>query len=394
MDNLTIDTTSNMDESEYESEMNKKCFTYLIEQQTNKITTNADIMNNNVNIYGSGILNILCYHVTTKGKYPFIQFMLDKLPFLNNIINEMLILPFITISNDTTEDFSDIIINKIKQNILALGCDSSKITENAFKGLIRDSKERVYALVNISDVDIFRIAITRNTPAWFVLPTEIINNKSVCNIPIDGDVTDLFSNIPELGALSKLDSSNPFSKPDFFPIPDAVYSGSYLKMAEFRSVFSMSREKVYSSCGEYYYFFRLFEDAVKEGGWVRQGGYKTIDLNDIKITHNPAGTKLIDNEYGRFIKGGINRYALFPENYIIHNELSKSFSLTDDDINTTFGKNGCIVIQYEDDDLDTLLPDILAKEYESAFPISYHVLNKSILGDKYEIDKQNKYTII
>ena len=44
MDNLTIDTTSNIDE--YESEMNKKCFTYLIEQQTNKITTNMDIMNN------------------------------------------------------------------------------------------------------------------------------------------------------------------------------------------------------------------------------------------------------------------------------------------------------------------------------------------------------------
>ena len=165
-------------------------------------------------------------------------------------------------------------------------------------------------------------------------------------------------------------------------------------MTEFRSVFSMSREKVYSSCGEYYYFFRLFEDAVKEGGWVRQGGHKTIDLNDVEITHNPANTKLIDNEYGRYIKGGINRYALFPENYIVHNELSKSFSLTDDDINITFGKNGCIIIQYEDDDLETLLPDLLAKEYEMAFPISYHVLNKSILGDKYEIDKQDKYTII
>jgi hypothetical protein len=44
--------------------------------------------------------------------------------------------------------------------------------------------------------------------------------------------------------------------------------------------------------------------------------------------------------------------------------------------------------------LDTILPDILVKEYESAFPISYHVLNKSILGDKYEIDNQDEYMIL
>ena len=72
MDNLTIDTTSDMDESNYESELNKKCYTYLIEQQTNKVTTNMDIMNNNVNIYGSGILNILCYHIDVEHKYPFL----------------------------------------------------------------------------------------------------------------------------------------------------------------------------------------------------------------------------------------------------------------------------------------------------------------------------------
>ena len=46
-----------------------------------------------------------------------------------------------------------------------------------------------------------------------------------------------------------------------------------------------------------------------------------------------------------------------------------------------------------EDTLDNLLPDILVKEYESAFPISYHMLNKSTLGDKYEIENQDKYMI-
>ncbi len=390
MDNLTIDTTSDIEDSE----PIKECYTYLFEQQTNKFTTNMDIMNNNVNIYGRGLINILCYHVTKNSKYPFIQFMLEKLPFCNNIINEMLILPFVTITSETSEDFSEMIINKIKKHIIMLGCDPRKITESSFKGLIRDSNERLYALVNISEVDIFRIAFTRNTPAWFVLPTEIVNNRNVCNIPIDEDVSNLFFNMPKLGLLYKQDSNSTFSTSNHFPMPDAVYSGSYLRNTEFMSVFGKTKEKVYSSCGEYYYFYRLFEDAVKEGGWSAKGGHKLIDLNDETITHSPSGVNIIDNEYGRYIKGGINRYALFPENYIVHNELGRSFSLTDDDINTKFGKNGCIIIQYEDEDLDTLLPDILAKEYEASYPISYHMLNKSILGDKYEIEKQDKYMII
>jgi hypothetical protein len=138
----------------------------------------------------------------------------------------------------------------------------------------------------------------------------------------------------------------------------------------------------------------LFEDAVKEGGWVREGGHKLIDLNDVSITHNPAGTKLVDNEYGRYIRGGINRYALFPENYIMYIEPNKTLSLTDEDINIKFEGNKCIIIQYEEEDIDTILPDILTKEYELAYPISYHILQKSILGDKYNIDQQDKYMIL
>ena len=124
----------------------------------------------------------------------------------------------------------------------------------------------------------------------------------------------------------------------------------------------MSREKVYSSCGEYYYFFRLFEDAVKEGGWVRQGGHKTIDLNDVEITHNPANTKLIDNEYGRYIKGGINRYALFVEGNI-YIEKEKDFSLTDEIIENEYGD--CIILSNVQNE------DMLVKNYSSSVSLSY-----------------------
>jgi hypothetical protein len=300
----------------------------------------------------------------------------------------------ITISNtNVDDDYSTTIINKIKGLLPALGCDGSKLNCDSFKGLLSDQNERIYAVVDISVVDIFRISITRNTPIWFALPTEIMNVKSICNIPIDDDVNELFLNMPELGVLRKFDIENVFPVGDAFPLPDAIYNGSYLRQTEFRSVFGTSKEKVYQSCGEYYHYFRLFEDAIKEGGWLREGGHKLIDLNDTNITHSVSGTKLVDNEYGRYIQGGINRYAFFPGNYMLHTECSNMFSLTDEEVSSKLERNDCIVIHYMEDTIDNLLPDILVREYGLAFPISYHMLNKSILGDKYEIDKQDKYMI-
>jgi len=393
MDNLKIDPDSEIDEN-YDKSLNKSNYSYFIETLLTKNIGTADILKNNANMYGQGMLHILCYHVTKNSKYPFIQFLLEKLPYCNDIIQEKLVLPMITISNtNVDDDYSITIINKIKGLLPALGCDGSKLNCDSFKGLLSDQIERIYAVVDISVVDIFRISITRNTPIWFALPTEIMNVRSICNIPIDDDVSELFLNMPELGVLRKLDIENMFPVGDAFPLPDAIYNGSYLRQTEFRSVFGTSKEVVYSSCGEYCYYFRLFEDAVKEGGWLREGGHKLIDLNDTNITHSVSGTKLVDNEYGRYIQGGINRYAFFPGNYMLHTECSNMFSLTDPEVSAKLERNDCIVIHYMEDTIENLLPDILVREYGSAFPISYHMLNKSILGDKYEIDKQDKYMI-
>jgi hypothetical protein len=393
MDNLKIDPDSEIDEN-YDKSLNKSNYSYFVETLLTKNIGAADILKNNANMYGQGMLHILCYHVTKNSKYPFIQFLLEKLPYCNDIIQEKLVLPMITISNtNVDDDYSITIINKIKGLLPALGCDGSKLNCDSFKGLLSDQNERIYAVVDISVVDIFRISITRNTPIWFALPTEIMNVRSICNIPIDDDVSELFLNMPELGVLRKFDIENVFPVGDAFPLPDAIYNGSYLRQTEFRSVFGTSKEVVYSSCGEYCYYFRLFEDAVKEGGWLREGGHKLIDLNDTNITHSVSGTKLVDNEYGRYIQGGINRYAFFPGNYMLHTESSNMFSLTDTEVCTKLERNDCIVIHYMEDTLDNILPDILVKEYGLAFPISYHMLNKSILGDKYEIDKQDKYMI-
>jgi hypothetical protein len=71
-----------------------------------------------------------------------------------------------------------------------------------------------------------------------------------------------------------------------------------LKKTDFNLIFGATREKLCETCNSYFFFYRLFTDAVKDGGWIKSGGDKEIDLNDTKITHNNTGTLLVENNYG------------------------------------------------------------------------------------------------
>lgn len=356
-----------MDNSEPET-LDIERYTYLIKNQVTQDLLMDDII-------GSTI-HILCYHVTkTAGKYPFIQIMMEK---KHNIFPnvEKFVLPIINLSSDTNTNLSKLVLQRVSSGLQELGCNPSVLNENdAFVGLL-NANSKLYALVDISEADIYRIGISRLNNTWFALPTEIMNTQSICNIPIDDEVTHLFLSMPELGMLH-----NPLSN-SVYPLPDAVYTGSYLKQVEFSSVFGMPKRQIYSSCGDYFYFHRIFEDAVREGGWSNPEQSLKPDIIDSK------------NQYGKYLRSGINRYALFPGNYYIHYEASNRFSLTDDEIRDILEVKDTIVIQYTNEDLDTILPDILVNEYEQFTPISYHMLNKGILGDKYEIEKQDKYMVL
>ena len=113
MDPLSINTEIDDSISNDSDSDSKKRYIYLLEQCAYKNVTNNDIMKNNTNIYGYGIINILCYHVTQNNKYPFIQFMLEKIPFCNNIIQEKLVLPHVSITYNITDDFTSIITDKL-----------------------------------------------------------------------------------------------------------------------------------------------------------------------------------------------------------------------------------------------------------------------------------------
>jgi hypothetical protein len=356
-------------------------YTYFLESLSNNNIEAKDITNND-SLHN--FLYILCYHVTDTTKYPFLQFMMEKIPFCNNFIKEQFTLPFVLFNNTT--NIEEFVIDKVKTSLKSIGCDNTKVTSEMYKGIVVDetSGSRPYALVNITGLDISGLGLCRNSPIWFGLPSEIINTKSICNIDIDEEVTELFTNVPHLGLLS-----DPITSSTFI-LPDVAYTGGEYKNVEFSSVFGNIKSKEYDSCGEYYYFYKSFKDAIRYGGWTKNGGTQKIDKTDKEQTHNSSGRLVVDNEYGRYINGGINRHAVFIEGNI-HIESGSEFLLTDNYIETSYPEP-TINICYSGD--HQIRPDILVKAYESFSSLSYHSLNKSVLDDSYIETNNNKYMIL
>ena len=295
-------------------------YKYLLEERTNK-----NIILNNC------VLHILCYNVEEQCKYPFLEFMMEKTPYCNNIVKEHITLPCVFLCNNKT-NIEQLVIKKVKSSLNVLGYDDSIIKNEMFKGILlgKDNKTH-YALVNITGINMYGINYMRNTTYWFVLPSEIINTQNVCNINIDSNITNLFINEPEIGMLHNYKTNNNYI------IPDAVYTKSNMTEAKFFSIFGNIKKKIYDNCGVYYFFFRSFD--------------KCYNLN---------------KEY-------VNRYALFVEGNIYF-EKETRFILTDENIESLYPEE-CLIICYKENNIE---PDILVKKYENFICLSYHKLDKNL----------------
>ncbi len=348
-------------------------YTYIVEEQTNKDYIPSDI----------SVLHILCYHITNDSKYPFLQFMMEKTPTSNNLIKEKFTLPYIEI-NGLSMSFDLLVVEKVKSLLNNIGCNGSKTSDEMYKGIVYDNLDRSYALINITGIDISGINLYRTSTTWFALPTEIINVGEICNIQIDEMIVELFTLLPQLGILTNSKNNEKYI------LPDAVYTGGEHKNVIFNAVFGNNKTKEYANSGDYYYFYRSFNDAIKDGGWIKNGGIRPINKNIKSDLQSPSNRVLIDNEYGRYIKGGINRYALFSEGRI-YIEPNREFGLTDTDMELLYPEPVVIICYLNDHEIK---PDILVKVYDNFASLSYHILDKGLLGEMYICENNKKYMIL
>ena len=263
-------------------------YTYLPAFTANPYLT-SDILYEYFN--KTGILKYICYHITPDAKYPFIQIMLEKTPFCNNIIKEEFVLPSILFKRETT-NYRELIMNDITKSLNRIGCKVDLIELDAFKGILVDNDNNSYGLIDLSKIDIKYLELKRSSSTWFVLPTEIVNIQSVCNIPVSEKVVDLFTyKKPELSVLNKLDTNECYS------VPDIGYTCNDYKTAELQLIFGPPKEVIEEQMG--YSFFTNFYAAIHKNLDLKQNTNSRVNekMGIIRIAAFIDKNCIIKNPY-------------------------------------------------------------------------------------------------
>ena len=127
---------------------------------------------------------------------------------------------------------------------------------------------------------------------WFSLVSEIVNNKKVLYFPIHESVTDIFMRKPELCYL--IDDLG-----ITLEIPNVAYYGGYYKRIAYAAALGQRKEPPHTAFGPYYYF-SAYPRAIRYAIWTTDFKPKDID-----------GELITEKDSGKFIKGGIVRFAIF-----------------------------------------------------------------------------------
>lgn len=355
-------------------------------------------MIDNVNNYNQ--INLCVYIVNLSGKIPFLRYMLCK----NNFDN-FLSLPILPIFNlfekYNLENYSKVFLSGIlKFN------DFENFNKNVtFDGYYEYNNELfLFFDLSLLNDDLYIDETYSSTDIRFALIDEIINHKHVCNIQVNNNTTDFFIKNNSINFL--YDQNN-----ESYEVPVVGYIGkSTPEKVNFVFTFGESAKNKSAILGPYFYFTDFY-NAVRQANW--------------SYSFNPEymyERLITDNEYGRYIKGGIIRFALFTGNtkYIEnmpHDKNDSSFikqdRLNDSNINQKYeiqtlrisdhdGSWGSTYdsvilgnIELDDGSFIEGTPMLVLKDYNQQIPLSYHYIDKKKLGDKFSNNlNKNNYSIL
>jgi hypothetical protein len=351
------------------------------------------------------------YLINTSGEIPFLQYL-----FMNNGFN---VLDFPRIYMNTEADtesgietengeikhkYDDSQLIKYAKTYLSrmLGIyDIQDFNDNViFEGFF-NYNDNLYLFLNISyckfDIDETYLSSTRRLG----LIDEIVNNKNVCGIPIDHPVVEMFLHNNMM--IYIVDENN---RP--YEIPIAAFVGKPTeKKLEFTKTFGESPKNNPAPFGPYYYF-TSFHYAIRQGGWSENYEPETEFGN------------LITDDYGKYLRGGIVRFALFvgktkivenmprdpddksliKKTRLIDPKLNKqkeflTMRITDYDGNWTKKYESVYLAKIELDDgtYPDNVPMLVVKDYKQQIPLSYHLIDTTRLGTLYYDDNMS-YSIL
>ena len=214
-------------------------------------------------------------------KHPFLEYLLYQYPSKEHSLSNLCIFPFSEYTNGKVLNIGKTLVKKIFNTV--------------YKsiGYIRN-KDGIFLFYNI-DFDKYQIKqIKRSNELWWALIDEICNNKVLFNFPIHDSVTHLFISNPKLIYLKDKNKHTIES-------PTVAYLGGTQETLPYISIMG-TRVKRTSPFGPYYYFTD-YNGSIRDGGWDEYAHNKKKKFG-----------KVITDSNGKFLQGGIIRFALFLGN--------------------------------------------------------------------------------
>jgi hypothetical protein len=331
------------------------------------------------------------YRINNKIKTPFLEYLLQT----SN--TGELIFPSLYLPENCNQTLD--LVSKLDSllTLLLIGSDAKLKTTHSFvdcyKGFYQSDKS-IYMFFDLTNMEIVLNDIYRENTLWFCLVFEIMNSGHVCGMKVHQDVFQFLTSVVSEYPLYVLQDENG----NQYECPIVVYVGTHDKNLNFTYTFGVTKKQSDAILGPYYYFTD-FKNAIRQGGWSQN------EKPEVRFN-----TLITDNEYGRYIKGGIIRIVLFLgktkvklnlKTDEIDNSSMKRERLTNSSLDLNYEKltmrisdhdgnwaktyDSVILDAVELDDGSKLkgTPMYVCKEYEQQLPLSYHYLNKKNIGEKY-----------
>ena len=221
---------------------------------------------------------------------------------------------------------------------------------------------------------------------------EILFSRKIMYFKVETGVYDLF--IKERRLQYLLDKNNLY-----YQIPLVMYNGVPSHKLDFYLEAGLLKASILASQGPYYYFANYLR-AAKFGSWNVTGGYKEQEI---------GGELITDNEFGRYIKGGVIRFVVYPgkskvvmnRDWDPENEQRKSDLTDSKERNKIYDTKGKWVKEYDSVIVGPIKVDnkilhngtsLTVKSYYQYKSLSYHYLDKKTIPDQYTPDIDKNYT--
>lgn len=367
---------------------------------------------------------IYTYRINNTGKYPFLEFIMEYM------VDSFSFPTFIYTSYTDTNNYADIhdaesVVNSVVNSDVKSDVEyiiEQLTIKKSFRGFFSENVDDCHAETKtnaylffesnepITDADMFY----KEDKHWIVTVDEIVNQRRVCNIPVNPEVTCFFLKNPFFSFIRD-------ENINVCETPVVKYSGVCDSLLKIRSIFGMPASEKTEIMGPYYYFTN-FEGAVKNGAWSANSQPEYIF------------DKLVTEETGKYKKGGVIRFALFLGNVKV------PMNRPNDDVDTSLTKKALLnmdtdtgggwgvcestkktvtggnihrqtmrisdhdgkwteeydsvqlgILELDDGSKLIESPLWVVNDYDRITPISYHYIDKSTIGDTWHRDA--KYQI-